>query len=87
MATQHIDNGIEGEGMKKLKKKVESIAEKYADLVEKRIDNTEELTGENLKDIYSGIQMLGHIAMTFERLSRMENGNDPVDESFPGMEG
>ncbi len=78
----HIDNGIGGEGMKTLKSQVESIAQKYADLVEKRIDGTNELTGDNLNDIYSGIQMLGHIVMTLERFSRIENGIDTAAESY-----
>lgn len=78
----HIDNGIGGEGMKTLKSQVESIAQKYAELVEKRIDGTNELTGDNLNDIYSGIQMLGHIVMTLERFSRIENGIDTAAESY-----
>ena len=78
----HIDNGIGGEGMKTLKSQVESIAQKYSDLVEKRIDGTNELTGDNLNDIYSGIQMLGHIVMTLERFSRIENGIDTAAESY-----
>ena len=78
----HIENGIGGEGMKTLKSQVESIAQKYADLVEKRIDGTNELTGDNLNDIYSGIQMLGHIVMTLERFSRIENGIDTAAESY-----
>ena len=82
MVVLHIDNGIGGEGMKTLKSQVESIAQKYADLVEKRIDGTNELTGDNLNDIYSGIQMLGHIVMTLERFSRIENGIDIAAESY-----
>lgn len=55
----------------KLKQTVESVAEKYAALVEKRIDETNELTGTDLRDIYDGIQMLSHIVATLERFSRM----------------
>lgn len=55
----------------KLKQTVESVAEKYAALVEKRIDETNELTGTDLHDIYDGIQMLSHIVATLERFSRM----------------
>lgn len=58
---------------KELKETTERIAEKYAKLVEERIDSTEELTGKDLRDIYEGIQMLGHIMATLERFSRMEN--------------
>lgn len=59
--------------VEELKEKVEKIAVKYADLVEKRIDSAEELTGTELRDIYDGIQMLGHITATLERFSRMGN--------------
>lgn len=55
----------------KLKQTVESVAEKYAALVEKRIDETNDLTGTDLRDIYDGIQMLSHIVATLERFSRM----------------
>lgn len=48
------------------------ISKKYMALVERRIDGADELTGENLRDIYDGIQMLGHIVATMERFSRME---------------
>lgn len=34
---------------------MERVAEKYAQMVEKRIDNAEELTGTDLRDIYEGI--------------------------------
>ncbi|EOS40588.1 hypothetical protein C808_00643 [Lachnospiraceae bacterium M18-1] len=59
--------------MERLKEKVKNIAMKYADLVEKRIDSAEELTGTDMSDIYNSIQMLGHITATLERFSRMEN--------------
>lgn len=57
--------------MEELRAKAEEIAKKYYDLVEKRIDSTEILTGGDLREIYEGIQMMGHIAATLERLSRM----------------
>lgn len=57
----------------KLKETVEQISEKYAVLVEKRIDKADELTGTDLRDIYESIQMLGHIVATLERFSRMEH--------------
>ena len=53
---------------------IERIACKYAILVEARIDNTQNgLTGTDLREIYDGIQMLGHITATLERFSRMKN--------------
>ena len=51
---------------------VDEIAFKYAKLVNERIDKVENgLTGEDLREVYDGIQMLGHITATMERLSRM----------------
>lgn len=61
-----------GERVDQLKEKAVQIAGKYFDLVEKRIDSAEELTGSDLRDIYEGIQMMGHITATLERFSRME---------------
>lgn len=56
---------------KNLENKVRSIAEKYADLVEKRIDEAESLTGNDMTEIYTCIQMLDHIVMALERFSRI----------------
>lgn len=72
--------------MENLKNKVKSIATKHASLVEKRIDGTKELTGNNLEEIYSSIQMLGHIVMTLERISRIENGAGYAADPYPGTE-
>lgn len=55
--------------------KVARIAEKYADLVEKRIDGTGSLAGQDLRDVYDSIQMLGHITATLERFSKMRDIN------------
>lgn len=66
-------NGKGGERVDQLKEKAVQIAGKYFDLVEKRIDSAEELTGSDLRDIYEGIQMMGHITATLERFSRMES--------------
>ncbi len=53
---------------------VERIAVKYAKAVEKRIDSVQGgLTGTDLRDVYDGIQMLGHIVATLERASRMDS--------------
>ena len=40
--------------------------------MEKRIDSAEELMGSDLRDIYEGIQMVGHITTTLEKFSCME---------------
>lgn len=51
---------------------VQRIAVKYAKMVEKRIDNTQTgLRGTDLREIYDGIQMLGNITATLERLSHI----------------
>lgn len=67
----------------KLRETVERVAEKYAGLVENRIDSAKELTGQDLHDIYEGIQMLGHIVATLERFSRMDK-TDQTAEPYPG---
>ncbi len=59
--------------LKNLKEKALHIAEKYTDLVEKRVDATESLTGQDLRDIYDSIQMLGHITATLERFNNMKS--------------
>jgi len=69
--------------IEKLENIVKNVAEKYAALVEKRIDNTQELTGTDLHDIYEGIQMLGHIVATLERFSRMKCDTDSTAEPYP----
>ena len=61
-----------GERVNQLKEKAKQIAGKYFDLVEKRIDSAEELMGSDLRDIYEGIQMVGHITTTLEKFSCME---------------
>lgn len=55
---------------------VRRIAVKYAKLVEERIDAVQNgLTGEDLRDAYDGIQMLGNITATMERFSRIGKEN------------
>lgn len=58
-----------------LQEKVVRIADKYADLVEQRIDGAESLTGQDLRDVYDSIQMLGHITATLERFNKMKDIN------------
>lgn len=59
--------------MMELQKKIEDIAIKFAELIEKRIDNTDDLSGKNVQDIYDGIQSLGHIVASMERLDHMKS--------------
>lgn len=62
------------ETRKQLTELTESIAVKYAKLLEDRIDHADNgLTGTDLRDIYDGIQMLGHISATLERFSRINS--------------
>lgn len=58
-------------------KKVENIAEDYADLVSRNIQNaqaTEILTAETLNEVNEGIRMLNHVAATLERINRIQRG-------------
>lgn len=58
-------------------KKVETIAEEYADLVSKNIQTVqgeETFTNEKLSDINEGIRMLNHVACTLERIDRIQHG-------------
>lgn len=61
----------------KLKAKVESIAENYADLVDKRIktaQRAEVIRGDVMAEINDGIRMLNHVAATLERIDRLSRG-------------
>ncbi len=53
-------------------KRVVCIAEKYADLVEKRIDTIKSLNGLEVRDVYESIQILEQITATLERFKRMD---------------
>ena len=61
-----------------LKSKIETIAEKYADLVEIRIKSAlqQELVDATVStEILEAIRMLGHIMSTLERINRLQSGN------------
>ncbi len=74
----------------KFKSKVEMIAERYADLVDKQIQTINNAdpalfdSAEAMNEITEGIRMLGHITATLERLERMEHGNKIFGELGPG---
>lgn len=51
---------------------IQGIATKYAKLIEKRIDNTDNLSSEDIHDLYDGFQSLGHIIASMERLERIK---------------
>lgn len=78
----HLKGGEEMKYEVDLKQRLYSITEKYVVLVEKRIDEIEKLTGKDLEDIYTSIQMLGHFTATLERLNRIKNSDFLTDESF-----
>jgi|GEM_PF-3202659 hypothetical protein len=62
----------------RLKAKVESISEKYADLVDKRISTAlhEELVDATvMNEITDGIRMLAHVTTTLEKVNRLSRGN------------
>jgi hypothetical protein len=56
------------------REKVETIAEEYADLVEKTITEAKEaevLEREKLNEINEGIRLLNYVANTIERIDRL----------------
>ena len=64
---------------KRLKGKIEKIAESYADFVDLRIRNALECELADatvMTEINEGIRMLGHISATLERIDRLNRGND-----------
>lgn len=61
-----------------LKKKVESIAERYAELIEKRISKAlgDDITEyEAMSEIENGIKMLGYLITALDRMNRSTNVN------------
>lgn len=59
--------------------KVEIIAEKYADLVDNRIQaaiDEKEVDSTALTEINDGIRILNHVASTLEKIVRLQRGND-----------
>lgn len=69
--------------LENLQKKVEQVAESYADLILLNINEAgtvkegqkELLSSEKLNDINEGIRMLNHVANTLERIDRIQHGN------------
>ena len=61
--------------------KVKSIAEKYAELVEKQLSNSlgnEVSESTVLTDVNEGIRMLHHTVVMIERINRMEKENQKL---------
>lgn len=72
-----------------LQRKVEQVAEAYADLILLNINEVgsvkEEqknlISSEKLNDINEGIRMLNHVANTLERIDRIQHGNTECGHS------
>lgn len=61
-----------------IQKKIESIADKYADVVEKRITallHEDEIESNAMGEINQGLMMLNHIATTWLKLSDIQREN------------
>jgi len=68
----------------KLKVKIETIAEHYADLIDVRIQkasNAELCDTTVMTEINEGIRMLHHAVAALERIDRMDHG-DETDSLF-----
>jgi hypothetical protein len=62
-----------------LKSKTETIAEKYADLIEKRLNmalNDEADMCDAMEQIEGGIKMLGYLVTALDRMNRISPSND-----------
>ena len=62
-----------------LQSKVEAIADKYAELVERRLVaalKESEIESTAMCEINDGIRVLNHMAATLERIVRIQRGND-----------
>lgn len=65
--------------MQTLQSKIEAIAEKYAELVEKKLIASlleNEVDSVAMCEINDGIRMLNHVASTLERIDRLNRSND-----------
>lgn len=62
-----------------LQSKIEVIAGKYADLVDKRLESVlskSEIDDASLSEISDGFRILNHAAAALERIERLYRGND-----------
>lgn len=69
-----------------LQTKVEAIAEKYADLVDNRIEsaiNEKEVDSTAMKEINDGVRMLNCVAATLERIAHIQHSEDTVTLGEP----
>lgn len=62
-----------------LQNKIEVIAEKYADLVDRRLESVlskSEVDDSAMSEINDGFRILNHAAAALERIERLHRGND-----------
>lgn len=65
--------------MKELKNKIQNIAQKYAEMTEKRLTvllQGNEMESAEINEINEGIRMLNHIASTLERIDRLNRSDE-----------
>ena len=65
--------------MKELKNKIQNIAQKYAEMTEKRMTvllQGNEMESAEINEINEGIRMLNHIASTLERIDRLNRSDE-----------
>ena len=69
--------------MEMLENKIKSIASKYADLTEQRIDKAIKDGSDStvMCEINDGIRMLNHITSTLERIKRLQNPLQTLNSS------
>lgn len=66
--------------MDKMRLRIEEIAIKYADLVEKRIQealDAKMVGSAAMNEVNDGIRMLNHVAATLERIVRLQCADGP----------
>lgn len=72
--------------MEMLENKIKSIANKYADLIERRIETAinEGTDSTAMCEINDGIRMLNHITSTLERIKRLQGPLQTLNPDYPG---
>lgn len=68
--------------IKNLRKKIENIADGYADLIDMRITTaktTELCDATVMTEINEGIRMLNHVTVILERMNRLNSGSETND--------
>lgn len=68
----------QGTGQDTLAMQAGRIARKYMDMLEGKLDYSVSFSVRDLREVYDGIQTLGHIAASLERFARLEPGRASV---------